>query len=405
MGSDFKVNISLPVGMQSFGFLNSGFTIESLFTTGNDDSLYFSPDTFLAGMKDLNYLDLSTQNEFLGLGVNLGKNYVSFSAIGRSFSSFAYTKDFMDLLFNGNGGDNLGRRISMDGLGLTMNAYMEYGFGYKREINDKLTVGGRVKFLSGIMNVTTAESKLGIQTDEEDFSITIDGALDLRTSGVVPMLSDSIESGGIGPKILGFKNSGTAFDFGATFKLTDKLSFNASLLDLGSINWKDEVYNYKREDVSYTFSGIDLNRAIKDSTYNFEEEMRDTLSKILIAEKNSVAYRQVLPARFILGGQFEITKKLAVNTTLFSDFSNGHYRPAFVLGGTFGLKNWLKLSANYMAVSGNGGNIGMGVYLRGAGMQFFLNTDNILGAFNYTKAKTFHVAMGIGIAIGKPKED
>lgn len=404
MGSNYKVNVSLPLPMQSIGFLNSGFTINSMFTTGSDDSLYFDPESFLGGMKKINYLDLSLQNEFFGLGLNVGKNYFSFSAIGRTYSSFAYTKDFMELVFQGNGGDNLGRRMSMDGMGLTLNAYMEYALGFKREINDKLTVGGRIKFLSGIMNVTTKESKLGITTDEEDFSITIDGALDLRTSGFVPFISDSIQGSSIESRIFGFQNSGTAFDFGGTYAITDKLKVNASLLDLGSIKWTEDVYNYKREDVSYTFNGVDLNRVIKDSTYNFEEEVKDTLSKILVAEKNNDAYRQALPTRIIIGGQYEITKQLAVNSTLFSDFSNGRYRPALVIGGTFGLANWLKLSMNYMAASGNAGNIGMGMYLRGAGMQFYVSTDNIFGALNYTKAKTFHVSFGLGLAIGRPKD-
>lgn len=405
MGSDYRLNLSFPlIPMQSAGFLSSGFSINDVFTQGSNDSLYFNSATFLSGLKEINYIDFNLQNEFLGLGLNMGDNYFSFSATGRTFASFAYTKDFMKLLFEGNGGDNLGKRMSMDGMGLTLNSYMEYAFGFNRELNDKLTVGGRMKFLSGIMNVTTKESQLGITTDEEDYSITIDGALDLKTSGFVPFISDSIEGGSIGSRILGFQNSGVAIDLGATYALTDRLTVNASMLDLGSIKWKEDVYNYKREDVSYTFSGVDLNRALNDTSYNFEEEFRDTISKILVAEKNNDAYRQTLPTRIIIGGQYELTDQLSINSTLFSDFSNKKYRPAFVLGGTFGLKNWLKLSMNYMAVSGNPGNIGMGVYMRGAGIQFFLNTDNILGAFNYQKAKTFHVNMGLGLAIGKPKD-
>ena len=67
----------------------------------------------------------------------------------------------------------------MDGLGLNFNSYMEYSAGYSQKIGKRLTIGSRVKTLSGIANVKTRKSVLGLTTNEDTYALTLDGELDL----------------------------------------------------------------------------------------------------------------------------------------------------------------------------------------------------------------------------------
>src|SRR5690606_8715698 len=114
--------------------------------------------------------------------------------------------------------------------------YVEYALGYNREINEKLRVGGRLKFLSGYANFTTRKSKLGLTTDEETFDLTIDGKFKFQSSGVGGFVDKDSTNDEFDFKTpFNFKNFGIALDLGGTYQLTDKIGVSASLLDFGFI--------------------------------------------------------------------------------------------------------------------------------------------------------------------------
>ncbi|MBU2018415.1 MAG: hypothetical protein KJ941_02105 [Bacteroidetes bacterium] len=403
MGSPYKLSVSLPLGMQSFGFSNSSFSLNDILVKRADDSLVIDPSAAYGKLKSLNFLEFGVQSELFGLGLKIKDQYFSFSAMARGNATFIYPKDFYLLLLEGNGNSLLGRRADMDGLGLNLNAYMEYAFGYNRKLSEKLTAGARVKFLSGVMNVATRKSRLGLTTNEEDYSLTLDGELDVRTSGIIPLMNDSIEGQNPVSQIYSFQNNGLAFDLGVTYKLSEKLSLNTSITDLGYINWNADVYNYKKDALSYTFDGVDLNEAIRDS--NYVENLTDTLAEIFKLEKDNESYRQSIPLRITIGGQYKIIEKLTVYSTLFNDFQLNKYRPTIVLGGAFSIRDWFKVGANYMATTNSFGNVGVSLFLRGSGIQYFISTDNVLGALNFAAHKNFHVSTGLSLTFGKPKKE
>jgi len=393
-----KIYFSIGTGMHSFGASNSGFALNDILVSrAQDDSLVIDPAGAISKMAKLNYLGFSAQNELLGFGIKLKKSYVSFSIVNRFDMSFAYPKDFIQLIFEGNGGEFLGKRVNMDGLGVNMNSYIEYGFGYNREIGSKWKVGARYKLLSGIANVKTKKSVLGLTTDETTFDLTIDGALDLRTAGIPDSNSTFDQNGAFN-----FKNRGMAFDFGVTFQATEKLKLSGSLLDLGSIKWTQNVQNFSKEDFSYTFRGVDINQAINDT--NYFETLQDTLKEIFFVDGNNASYRTALPMRVIVGGTYDINKLFGVGATWFSDFTNRKYRPTVMLSGTMHLKNWLFVNVNYTVSSRSAKNIGIGFALKGACMSYFVTTDNLLGFISPAGAKNFHVSTGLGFCIGRDKD-
>lgn len=400
---DNKLYISIPLGMQSFGFMNTGFTFNQAVVEGSDDSLYISPTEIIDKLKPLNYAEFTLQNELLGLSFGTKNQYFSFSAIARSNMLWTYPKDFIVLLFEGNGESLLGKRADMNGLGLTLNTYYEYGFGYNIRLLNRITTGARLKILNGIANVSTRKSQLGLTTNEDDYSLTFDGALDLRTSGIVPILqgeSTLLQRAG---SPLGMNNPGMAIDLGTTVKLSDKLTISAAFNDMGFIRWKEEVFNYRKDELNYTFEGIDIRQSIRDSTYF--EKLGDTLAEILELEKDNEAYTQKLPMRMVTGARYQLTKQIQGYATLFGDFNNTKYRPTILLGGSFSLKNWFRVNMHYMATTHSYGNLGLGLYLRGAGIQYFVVTDNIIGALNWSGSKNFHVSTGLALTFGKPKEE
>jgi hypothetical protein len=390
-----KIYFSIGMGMHSIGASNSGFALKDVLANRpQDDSLEIDVAGALSKMGKINFFGGTMQNELLGFGIKIKENYFSFGIVNRFDFHFAYPKDFIQLLFEGNGSSFLGQRANMDGLGLNVNSYLEYGIGVNRQLNPKLKVGARVKLLSGIANVKTKKSALGLTTDATTFDLTLDGELDLRTSGIHDSNSTFDQKGAYN-----FKNRGLAFDFGFTYQATDKLTLTGSLLDLGSIKWTQNIQNFERKNFSHTFRGADINQAISDS--NYFETLQDSLKDIFLVDGNNTSYRTALPLRIILGGSYDINELFGVGAVWFSDFTNRKYRPTIMLTGTMHVKNWLFVNLNYTITARSSKNIGIGVGLKGLGMSYFITTDNVLGFISPGGAKNFHISTGLGFCIGR----
>lgn len=401
-----RFSIGLPLGMQSVGVSNSGFNLNHLLQTrAQDDSLVFNAGNAISKMAKLNYFTVETYNEILGFGFTLNKSYFSFSASNRFQSNLVYPKDLFKFAFEGNGKDFLGQRASLDGFGINVMSYMEYAFGYNRQINEKLTVGVRFKLLSGIANVSTKKSELGIYTDATTFDITIDGSAAIHTSGIKPFY-DTLNDDNYNPikNAVSFKNRGFALDLGATYQLTKKISVSASLLDLGTIKWTTDNANFVSNNVNYTFRGVDLNEYLKDSTNTFADNLSDTLKKIFTNEEDAKSYRTGLYTRFYLGAVYQINNKFSAGATLYNEFIRSRYRPALILSGNFKMNNWFAATVNYSTYARSFGNIGLGFTIKGGPIQFYVISDNING-FMFPKAsKNFHISTGLNVLIGKKKE-
>jgi len=398
-----KVFISLPLGLQSFSASNSGFTLNQLLKTRTqDDSLEFDPAGAISKMAKINYLTFESHNELLGFGFALKDNYFSFSATNRLQTNLAYPKDLFRFAFEGNG-NFLGERASLDGFAFNLTSYVEYAFGYNRKINEKLSVGGRIKLLSGIANVRTKKSELGIYTDATTFDITIDGSLEVNTSGVKPFYDTLVDSYNPLPNAYSFKNSGIGLDLGATYALNEKINLSASLLDLGTIKWKTDNANFVTNNVNYRFEGVDFNEYLKDSV-DVIGQLSDTLEEVFSQKENADSYRTSLYTRFYIGGTFALTKQFSVGATLYNEFIRARYRPGLILSGNVKLNNWFAATVNYSAYARSYNNVGIGFTIKGGPIQYYLITDNVFGFLSPQSAKYFHVSMGLNLLIGKDKK-
>lgn len=392
-----RVYVSLPIGMQTVSLMNSGFKLSDLIETrAKDDSLNLNINNAISKMAKTNYLNAEVSNELLGFGFRIKKNFFSFNVTNRFQSRFTYPKDLFALAIQGNGKDFLGKRASFDGLGFDLMSYVEYGLGYNRDVNDKLTVGGRIKFLSGIANIQTVKSQLGISTDATSFDLTIDGGMRVNSSNLdTTALKDPSK---IAQSAFSFKNLGLALDLGASYQLSQKLQLNASLLDLGYIRWATNVTNYVSSDVSYTFKGIDLNDSLSS------ENLTDTLTKVFNQHQEHDSYTTKLHTKFYLGAKYEFNKNFYSSALLYNEIVASKYTAGLSVAINARLKNWLYASLNYSTYGRSYNNVGFGFNIKGGPIQFYVMSDNILAFLNPEKAKHVHASFGMNIVIG-PRRD
>lgn len=399
-----KIYISLPLGMQSFGASNSGFNVNHLLQTrAQDDSLVFDPGNAIDKMSKKNFLTVETYNEIVGFGFAVKDNYFSFSMSNRFQSNLIYPRDLFRFAFEGNGKSYLGERASLDGLGFNLTSYVEYAVGFNRKFSKKLTAGGRVKLLSGIANVNTKKSQLGIYTDPVTFDLTIDGSAAVYTSGIKPFYDTLDNDNNYNPlnNAFSFKNAGFAIDLGATYELTEKISLSASLLDLGTIKWTTDNANYVSNSVNYRFEGVDLNEYLKDSTNTFFDQLQDTLKKVFSQDENASSYRTGLYTRFYLGGTYKLNDKFFLGATLYNEFIKSRYRPGLILSGNVKLNNWFAATVNYSAYARSFGNIGLGFTIKGGPVQFYVISDNVAGFLFPKSSRNFHLTTGLSLLFGK----
>jgi hypothetical protein len=405
-----KMYLSLPTGFINLGVSNSAFSFNELFVKRADDSLTINTQGVVDGLKNNNFLSVESQVEILGFGFKLNDMYLNFSASNRLQVNVNYSKDLMQFALEGNGKSFIGKRASFDGLDVNLNSYMEYAFGASKEIGDKLNVGARVKFISGIANVNTKKTEIGLYTDPESFALTLDGEAEIQSANSLYYLDSTaiLDQQNIINNSLKFANKGLGFDFGATYKINDKISVNASVIDLGFISWKTNVSNYKTDKINFLFEGVDVNELINDSTADPGTRFQDTLTKIFNYEVNQQGYSTSLNTKIYLGANYQLTKQLNAGALLFNEFIKGKYRAGFSLSMNASLKNWLSTTINYTIYNGSFSNIGFGLSLKGGPIQFFIMSDNVLSLIKPFDTRNVHVCGGLSLNIGgkeKKKKD
>lgn len=394
-----KLYISLPISMINVGVSNSAFSFNDLLTRRADDSLELNTGSLIDNLKDLNVLSFDMQQEVFGFGFKKNDSYFNFSAVNRFKFNFLYPGDLIKLGIQGNG-EFLNKRASFDDLGVNLSSYMEYNFGFATKVGELFQVGGRLKLISGIANINTRKTRLGLFTDPTTFALTIDGEAEVNTSNIDPFFSDSsFSANSLASSAFNFQNKGIGLDLGGTFQMNDKVTLTFSAIDLGSISWKANTKNFIVNDINYTFDGIDLNSYFSDSSEAVQDRLTDTLEKIFQQEENTESYSTGLGSKFYLGATYEFTKNFSASALIFSEVIKSKYLPGLTLSANAVVKDWLVATVNYTMYNNTFANLGIGISMRAGPTQFYFMTDNVLGLIKPLATKSVHICAGMSIFI------
>jgi outer membrane protein OmpA-like peptidoglycan-associated protein len=416
-----KINIGLPgISSNYLNFSNSGFAMHDLFKADANGGLLIDANSFLGKLKPTNRINLNVHTDLLSFGFKVKQNYFSFNLTERVDVRMSYTKDLFSLLVNGNGVDaNLNRNMLLN-VGLDATHYREWGFNYTREvIKDKLTLGGRVKILSGMENVNTEKSSATLNTNSQYYALTATANIQANTSGVDDNSQKNMAS------ILGFnpsrKNRGLGIDLGGSYKLNKKFSFTASLIDLGFITWKDYTTNYVSQNpgASVSYKGIDIGKAFSDSA-NLGKSLSnlgDSAQKTLGINTQHTTYHTMLATQLYLGGNYWLNEKNNVGLVLNGQYANKHISPAMSLSFNNKVGRWFSASLSYSMMNRSYDNVGLGLSFTGP-VQFYVVSDNILSFLILDKyksdnssfvvpaySKNLNLRFGINITLGKIPKD
>ena len=251
--------------------------------------------------------------------------------------------------------------------------YREYSIGYAKEIiKEKLTVGIRAKVYFGKSSMVSEVSGTVSPTSANSIDLSTSGQLKISTPLKIitdnSVLSAVELSDGftIGNFLMNSNNTGTGFDVGFNFKLTPELALSASVIDVGSIKWNNNLNTMK-----FVGSGT-----IKPTPANLPRD--DEFSQLYKIETDSLPFSTRLPTTFYSGLKYRVNPKL--NISLVNRFISTRSMSfnSLSVTGIYDVKKNLSISSGYSIIGNSYSNIPFAILYTGEAGQYYIGTDNLL---------------------------
>lgn len=418
---EYNVFIGLP-GLSgiSVNYLNSSFAVEDLLRK-RDDSVYMDINKFYKSLHKRNYISFSNENSILSIGVRAKSWYGTLDITQKNDFLFRYNKDIFTFLKYGNADYP---NMDFGKLGVNANSYLELAFGLSKQVNSKLTVGGRLKYLMGIANVSMTDSDLSVTT-EADGSLMLHSRQNIRVSAPIQVTDKKtgqpfplnqpidwddfdMDTDDLGvSSFLHGKNPGFAIDLGGEYKFNDKINLFASLTDLGFIHWGNREYSYNfHQNTSFKWEGANISNSInKNDEGNYISvdsaftQLTDSLKNNFRLQNGAGPYTTMLSPKLYLGATYQLNRMFNVSGLLRASIINKMFIPSLTASANARLLRNVSASVSYTITRGSYVNVGAGITAKLGPFQLYAATDNLL-ASNYTNTQSANARFGINLLFG-----
>jgi hypothetical protein len=386
----FQDNYTVHIGIPGISSYQTGMQFRN-----------FNASDFLENVNNLenvvdrlNTIAFYTNADLFSLGLRGNKWGFTFDMTQRVDGQIDLAGDFLLFASQGNE-DFIGKTANFNNTGFNFTLYHEYAFGYSRKILPFITIGARVKILRGQVALKTENWEMGLYTAPETFDLEINSNVRMLASAPLEFIYKENEEGRIDDLevvdrnsdeyfnhyLFNNKNKGTAFDFGVVATPIPKMTFTASLCDLGSIKWKQDVWEISQNG-NFTFSGIDLEPytdTLGSEDYEPIEELLDSLGNEFKVMAGTESFRTTLTSRLYMGASYDLTKKITAGFLSATAFYNEKTRQSFTLSGNTQFSRWFSLTGSYTWCDYAPANAGIGVAMRAGPFQFHFIANNLLG--------------------------
>lgn len=294
----FAVNMNSNLGLEAF-----------LRPAGNNEMITFlhpsiSNEDAMSKFQDMNTMEVDLDVNILTVGFKAWGGVNSVGVSVKSRTGLYLPKDIFQFLKAGQESDVT--EYNIDNMSARTQNYAEIALGHSRHINDKLTVGAKVKFLlgAGYANVNVEKMRIYMSDSkwmiEQKSSFTASKGINLLTkdNGEIDDFDYEFNMGGFG----------LGLDLGAVYKVMDNLNVSLAVTDIGFINWSDASVHKNIKD-SFEYTGFD-NIAHEDSQV-FEdaaEDIGDQLEELIRYEKDATktSHSSSLYTTFRAGAEYGI---------------------------------------------------------------------------------------------------
>ncbi len=407
---------------------NNGFALKDMLQYNADmDSLVlpgfkgYDWNQLEGNLREVNFMTFETHINWLTVGYKFKDWYIGLDVTDKIDARFSFNQDLIRFAKEGNAQTFLTETANLGDLGITATAYSEYAVNVSKKINPQLTVGLTAKVLFGKSNIWTERSIIDLSTNNNDnYPITVNADVMVHSSQPAYEIKemyydyqgDSLvfetEEQTVDPAdtYLNFKNMGLGFDVGAIYKFNDKIELQASLMDIGYINWKTNPHTLSVKG-EYYWDGYDFQPQLtedEDLITEANDSLKHHIINIFEPSLQKDSYKTYLTPKAYLGASYKLNHKIKAGLLLRAAFYQQAFHPSLTLSANFRLARWFETVASYSIINNSYSNVGIGFAARAKWFQFFMMSDNVFGFIWPQSTRNINFRMGMNLIFGCKKK-
>lgn len=403
-----SMGVESDLGLSTFLYPSSDGTLMTFLHPEVSDS------DFLAKMKGNKMMTMNADMPFFALGFRTGKAYHTLDISARVDGGANLTKDLFHFMKIGSSDGKDTWDIS--DFGARAEARMELAYGYSRHFGENVSVGARVKLLMGMARVNVAMDQMNLKMNGDEWAVAAKGSAEF--AGIIDVKTK--ENNVLDWNTIGLKDGygqngpsiGLAVDLGVSVDLLDDyLTLSASVLDLGSIRWKD-VVTASTPSTVWSFTGFDNvsfdgeDSGMSDQFSGLADDLSDAMN--FIKDSGVSESKSALSATTHLGleARMPFYDRLSVGVLGTHRFAGAYSWTEGRFSINWALLRFFALSGSY-AISDFGNSLGGAVNIHLPGVTLFAGLDSFLPLMNVTPdfipidSWNTNLSVGLNIAFGK----
>lgn len=408
----------------------------------SSDGDYFLSSDFINRLDATNDLNVNLSTDIISAGWYKGKNFWSFNVGLRNDIGASVPKTMFEFMREMNGVDinsidwsDYNRTVGKESLNI--NSYAEVGIGFARDITSRLTVGGRVKALLGIGNMKLDINRMAVNTNlqgiadvenldwsrvanDQEYANELAGKIsgtgrvdvEARLESSFKGLELQENENGYVDEIkfesdkLGIAGYGVGIDLGASYKLLDRLTVSASILDLGFMKWSKSSTSVatarSSEDLNFDFNQPTLQGKL-DEVQRFAnvvgsgEVLNYDMLQMQVDENEAKSRSTSLTSTLVIGAEYALLGDwLTVGALYTSRFAKPKTLNELTFSANIRPANNFNVAASYSVLQASGKTFGVAVKLG----PLFVGTDYMYLGEN---SKNVNAYIGISFPLSKQK--
>jgi len=263
--------------------------------------------------------------------------------------------------------------------------YREYSLGYSYQSPmNRFSAGIRAKLYFGKAALYSSLSGSINKEASDQYAFNTTGGLNLsfpdaekQSDSATPDITN-INGSKVVNYLLNTGNTGIGVDLGFKYRITPDLTVSMSVIDLGKINWKNNLNSRNFEpftlpDTSYYTPELGAIEIIKKDGYKYSKELPDYLNEDSIPS----SFSRNLPLTIYAGIKYRINPKLTISfTDRYIALKNLSYN-SLSANANIDINKKLSISTGYSIIGDSYFNLPFALLLKKDFGQMYVGTDNI----------------------------
>ena len=345
--------------------------------------------------------------ELFAIGYRHRVNYFTFRVTERSQVYSVVPGELASMAVFGNG-PAIGETQHFRSLRPAGYYQREYSLGVSRVMDRRLTAGARARLVFGKASLYPGSSDLRFYTDETTFNLLLDGDYTMKSSFPLTITQDTegnitdiaVDDLNYAELLLNRGNPGVGIDLGIIYRLDQRTTLSASLLDLGLVRWRTDI-NTVQTSGTFDFRGVDPGTDVV--SFEYFEEMIDSLLNSFSEEVTQQPYLSFMPVQLYLAGSYKLRENVTLGMVNRNVIFRSKLHSSFTMSVQTELADRFLATASWSYLNNSLVNLGAGIAYTGPGVQFHVVTDNVLGFFFPFNTRTLNLRAGVNLMLGCPR--